>query len=280
MPSPTVRMTRVEYVMKDVAMTPDKRGVAIQRVGVKELHLPLLIRRKGEGFQAVVGNLTLSVDLPKQFRGTHMSRLVEVVFKWSQKPISGHELKLILEQIRSRLNAARAHATIKFKYFLEKQAPVSKSVSALDYDCEFTGILSDDGFDFILGVEVPITALCPCSKEISNAGAHNQRGVIRARIRYDREVFYWIEDLVRQLEEAASCDIYPLLKRRDEKYVTERAYERPKFVEDVLRDVVLMLRSDPSVRWYEVECETFESIHNHSAYAYQCESRSEWEGRP
>lgn len=280
MPSPTVWMIRVEHVMKDVAMTPDKRGVAIQRVGVKDLHLPLLIKRKDEGFQAVVGDLTISVDLPKQFRGTHMSRLVEVVFKWSQKPISGHELKLILEQIRSKLNAARAHVTVKFKYFLEKHAPVSKSVSALDYECEFTGTLSDEGFDFILGVEVPITTLCPCSKEISDAGAHNQRGVIRARIRYDREIFYWIEDFVRQLEDVASCDIYPLLKRLDEKYVTERAYDRPKFVEDVLRDTILMLREDPSMLWYEVEVETFESIHNHSAYAYQREYRDEWEVKP
>lgn len=263
--------------MKDVAMTPDKRGVAIQRVGVKDLHLPLLIKRKDNGFQAVLGNVTASVELPKQFRGTHMSRLVEIVFKWSEKPLGGHGLKLLLEQIRTRLNAARAHITIKFKYFLEKRAPVSKSVSALDYDCEFTGTLSHDGFDFTLGVEVPITALCPCSKEISQAGAHNQRGVIRARIRYDREVFHWIEDLVKLLESAASCDIYPLLKRQDERYVTEKAYATPKFVEDVLRDVILVLRADPSIRWYEVECETYESIHNHSAYAYQCESREEWE---
>ena len=124
------------------------------------------------------------MELPKQFRGTHMSRLVEIVFKWSQKPLGGHDLRLILEQVSEQLNAARAHITIRFKYFLEKQAPVSKSVSALDYDCEFTGTLSDDGFDFILGVEVPITTLCPCSKEISERGAHNQRGVIRARIRY------------------------------------------------------------------------------------------------
>src|SRR5664279_2172948 len=144
-------------VMKDVAMTPDKRGVAIQRVGVKDLHLPLLIKRKGDGFQSVLGNVTASVELPKQFRGTHMSRLVEIVFKWSEKPLGGHGLTLLLEQIQSRLNAARAHITIRFKYFLDKQAPVSKSISALDYDCEFTGTLSDDGFDFILGVEVPIT---------------------------------------------------------------------------------------------------------------------------
>ena len=266
--------------MKDVAMTPDKRGVAIQRVGVKDLHLPLLIKRKGDGFQAVLGNVTASVDLPKQFRGTHMSRLVEVVFKWSEKPLGGHGLRLLLEQIRGRLNAARAHITIRFKYFLEKQAPVSKSVSALDYDCEFTGTLSDDGFDFILGVEVPITALCPCSKEISESGAHNQRGVIRARIRYGRDIFYWIEDLVRQLETVASCEIYPLLKRQDEKYVTEKAYATPKFVEDVLRDTILMFRADANVLWYEVECETFESINNHSAYAYQCEWRKDWESQP
>lgn len=265
--------------MKDVAMTPDERGVAIQRVGVKDLHLPLLIKKKDDGFQSVLANLTVSVDLPKQYRGTHMSRLIEIVFKWSQKPLSGSDLKLILEQIRTRLHAARAHITVKFKYFLEKEAPVSKCVSALDYDCEFTGMLSDDGFDFILGVEVPITALCPCSKEIADSGAHNQRGVIRARIRYNRDVFHWIEDLVVQLENSASCDIYPLLKRQDEKYVTEKAYATPKFVEDVLRDTIPMFRADETIRWYEVECETFESIHNHSAFAYQCEWRSDWEKR-
>jgi GTP cyclohydrolase I len=266
--------------MKDVAMTPDKRGVAIQRVGVKDLHLPLLIKRKDDGFQAVLGNVTASVDLPKQFRGTHMSRLVEVIFKWSEKPLGGHGLRLLLEQVRDRLTAARAHITIRFKYFVEKHAPVSKSVSALDYDCEFTGTLSDEGFDFILGVEVPITALCPCSKEIAESGAHNQRGVIRARIRYVRDVFYWVEDLVKQLESVASCDIYPLLKRLDEKFVTEKAYATPKFVEDVLRDTILMFRADPNILWYEVECETFESIHNHSAYAYQCEWRKDWESQP
>jgi len=264
--------------MKDVAMTPDKRGVDIQRVGVKDLHLPLLIKRKDDGFQSVLGNVTVSVDLPKQYRGTHMSRLIEIVFKWSQKPLGGHDLKLILDQIRNRLNAERAHMTVRFKYFLEKQAPISKISSALDYDCEFTGALSDDGFDFILGVEVPVTALCPCSKEISDAGAHNQRGVIKARIRYEKDAFYWIEDLVRELECTASCDIYPLLKRRDEKFVTEKAYATPKFVEDVLRDCVLMLRQDNTIKWYEIECETFESIHNHSAYAYQCEWRRDWEG--
>ncbi|MCE5199039.1 MAG: GTP cyclohydrolase FolE2 [Armatimonadota bacterium] len=263
--------------MKDVAMTPDKRGVSIQRVGVKELHLPLLIKQKDGGFQSVLANITVGVELPKDYRGTHMSRLVEIVFKWSQKPLSGHDIKLILEQVRERLNATRANITVRFKYFMEKQAPVSGSVSALDYDCEFTGTLSDSNLDFILGVEVPITALCPCSKEISDYGAHNQRGVIRARIRYQGNAYYWIEDLVTELESTASCGIYPLLKRSDEKFVTERAYQTPKFVEDILRDAVLVLRGSNDILWYELETETFESIHNHSAYAYQCEWRKDWE---
>jgi len=263
--------------MEDVAMAPDKRGVAIERVGVKDLHLPLLIRRKGNGYQQVLGNVSIGVDLPKHYRGTHMSRLVEVVLKWSQKPLGGRDVRLILEHARQALNAARAHTTVRFKYFIEKRAPVSHSMSALDYDCEFTGSLLDSQFDFILGVEVPITALCPCSKEIASRGAHSQRGVIRARVRYARDKFYWIEDLVRDLETVPSCGIYPLLKRHDEKFVTEKAFDSPKFVEDMLRDAIVLLRSDPNIRWYELECETFESIHNHSAYAYQCESRHEWE---
>jgi len=263
--------------MKDVAMAPDRRGVAIQRVGVKDLHLPLLIKRKDNGFQSVLGNLALSVELPKHYRGTHMSRLVEIAFRWSQKPLGGHDIRRMLEQVREKLDADRAHVTVRFKYFLKKRAPVSGSPSALDYDCEFTGSLSDSGFDFVLGVEVPVTTVCPCSKEISDRGAHCQRGVVRARIRYARDVFYWIEDLVERLESAASCEIYPLLKRRDEKHVTEKAYDRPRFVEDVLRDTIVTLRSDPNILWYEIECENFESIHNHSAYAHQCEWRYDWE---
>lgn len=263
--------------MRDVAKSRDKRGVSIQRVGIKDLHLPLLIKQKDNGFQSVLASVTLGVELPKHYRGTHMSRLVETVFKWSQKPLGGHDVKLILQQVRERLNASRAHIQVKFKYFLEKLAPVSGSISALDYDCEFDGSLSDAGFDFILGVEVPVTTVCPCSKSISEKGAHGQRGVIRAKIRYARCAFCWIEDLVARLEKVGSCDIYPLLKRQDEKYITEKSFDSPKFVEDVLRDAIIALRSDPNVLWYELECENFESIHNHSAYAYQCEWRQNWE---
>ena len=264
--------------MKDVAKLADERGIVIQKVGIKDLHVPLQIRRKENGYQQVLGNVNMTVELPHKYRGTHMSRLVEIILKWSQQPLGGRDIKQILEQMRKRLDAERAHITVKFKYFIEKVAPVSKSKSALDYDCEFIGSLSDEGFDFILGVEVPMTALCPCSKEISERGAHNQRAVIRACIRYQRDVFYWIEDLVTQLEQLASSEIYPMLKRSDEKYVTEKAYDNPKFVEDMLRDAVVMFRENPAVRWFKVECESFESIHNHSAYAAQeewCEKEVE-----
>lgn len=257
--------------LKDVAMSRDARGVRIQRVGIKDLHIPLQIKKRDNGFQDVLGNVTLATELPHSHRGTHMSRLVEIVSQWSRKPLGGHDVRLILDQVRSKLHAERANATVKFKYFINKRAPISKSTSALDYDCEFTGSVSDEGFDFILGVEVPIATVCPCSKEISQYGAHNQRGVIRAKIRYEKGVFYWIEDLVEQLEKLGSCEIYPILKRTDEKYITERGYENPKFVEDVLRDAVLMFRANPHVKWFEVECETIESIHNHSVYAHQQE---------
>lgn len=257
--------------MKDIAQLRDKRGVVIQKVGIKDLHIPLQIRRKENGYQQVLGNVDMAVELPHGYRGTHLSRMVEIIFKWSRQPLGGKDIRAILMQMRKRLDAEHAHITVRFKYFIEKVAPVSKSRSALDYGCEFTGVHSDEGFDFILGVEVPVTSLCPCSKEISERGAHNQRAMIRARIRYEQDVFYWIEDLVEQLEQLPSSDIFPMLKRADEKYVTEKAYDNPKFVEDILRDAVVMFRGNPAIRWFEIEIESLESIHNHSAYAYQQE---------
>jgi GTP cyclohydrolase IB len=260
-----------EHELTDVAMGRDLRGVRIQRVGVKDLHIPLQIKKRGDGFQEVLAVVSLSVELPQHYRGTHLSRLIEIVFECRNKPLGGHDVRLILEQVAKKLGAERADITVKFKYFIEKRAPVSKSIGMLDYDCEFTGMLSGDKFDFILGVQAPVATVCPCSKEISDYGAHNQRGVVRARIRYQKDVFYWIEDLVGQIEDLPSHEVYPVLKRADEKYVTEHGYENPKFVEDVLRDGVLMFRANPHVRWFELEVETYESIHNHSAYAYQQE---------
>ncbi len=256
---------------KDVAKSVDTRGIEIQRVGIKELHLPLKIKRKDKGHQEVLASVDVAVELPHKYRGTHMSRMLEVLFKWRDKPLNGADVHQILENVRARLEAQTASMSVRFKYFIEKYAPISKSPSVLDYNCEFTGVLGPSGFDFILGVEVPVTALCPCSKEMSDFGAHNQRGVIRARIRCARPSRAWIEDLVSTLEKLGSSEIYPMLKRQDEKHVTETAYQNPKFVEDILRDAVLSLRKDDNVLWYEIECETFESIHNHSAYAFQQE---------
>jgi GTP cyclohydrolase I len=258
--------------MKDVQGEQDDRGVAIQRVGVKDVHIPLLVREQDNGYQSVLGNATLSVDLPHHYKGTHLSRFIEILLDWSKRPISTREVRNILDVTRERLDAARAHLTLRFKYFIAKKAPVSGIEQVMDYDVEFSGEV--DGTETVLtvGVDVPLTTLCPCSKTISRYGAHNQRSIMRVRVRFAGERFIWLEDLVRSVEALGSCELFPLLKREDEKYVTERAYENPKFVEDVLRDVVLMLRNDARVAWFETECESFESIHNHNAFAWQSES--------
>ena len=253
--------------MRDIQSTPDNRGIDIQRVGLKGVHLPFQIRTMAGDYQNVLGQVTLSVELPKEYRGTHMSRFVETLLNWSQKPISGHELRLILAELMSRLEAPAADISLRFRYFLARSAPVSGSESFLDYLVKVGGRLAGKDYDYILGVEVPVISLCPCSKEISDYGAHNQRAVIRTRLRFPPGKFMWIEEVVALLEKQGSCPIYPLLKREDEKFVTERAFEHPKFVEDVVRDAVLALRAEPRVTWFAVECESFESIHNHSAFA-------------
>ena len=253
--------------MRDVQKMPDKRQIDIQRVGIKGLCLPLDILQKDGKKQPVLGNLALSADLPRHYKGSHLSRFVEILLKWSQKTISSVELKKILRETCKALEAKKAEITIGFKYFLPKTSPVSGGRSVMDYDCEFTGRL-DKTFSFILGLSVPILTLCPCSKEISRFGAHNQRGIIRLKLKYTGAIL-WIEDLVAELENQGSAAIYPLLKREDEKFVTEQAYTNPKFVEDVIRDVIIALRRFPTITWYAIECEDFESIHNHSAFAYQ-----------
>jgi len=267
--------TEQRNALKDVAASRDERGVAIQRVGVKDVHLPAQIRRKEGGFDAVLARVELTAGLPHQFRGTHMSRFLEALFKWSQRPIASPDIRAMLEEVRSELEAPSAHVSMRFKYFIAKRAPVSGAESFLDYDCEFNGALTSQGYVFSLGVEAPVTLLCPCSREISVVGAHNQRGVLRVRVRYKPDGIIWIEDLVRELERHGSAEVFPLLKREDEKHVTEHAYANPKFVEDVVRDAVVALRADRRVTWFEVECESYESIHNHSVYAYQQEQRME-----
>lgn len=258
--------------MKDVQSRTDERGIDIQKVGVNDVHLPFYIKTKDGSYQSVLARITLTVDLPKQYKGTHMSRFIEILSEWSQKPVSSREMECILHDTIERLDAKRAHLDIAFKYFVEKAAPVSGLKSMLDLDCVFSGLLiKGERLDFTLGVNVPFTSLCPCSKEISRYGAHNQRGIMRVKLKQKNRKFIWIEDLAALMEAQGSCQVYPLLKREDEKYVTEMAYENPKFVEDVLRDLVLALRKVESIHWFEIECENYESIHNHSAYARHVE---------
>lgn len=202
-----------------------------------------------------------------------MSRFVEVLSEWQNKNLLGVDIKGCIEEIRKRLQAQDAELEFKFKFFIEKKSPVTNLASTMSYECIFKGIIENGNYKFILGVEVPVTTLCPCSKEISDNGAHNQRAFIRVRVSYDETEHIWLEDLVEMIETCASCPVYPLLKREDEKFVTEKAYSNPKFVEDVLRDVVVKLRNDKIVKEFEVECEAFESIHNHSAWAFQSEKK-------
>ncbi len=264
--------------MKDVAASTDTRGITVQRVGVKDVHLPILVRRKSGGFDSALARINFSVSLPHQFRGTHMSRFVDILFHWRQKPISKPELEEMLREACERLGAEHARVDVSFKYFMNKRSPATQSESALDYDCKFEGVLDGDNYLLTTVVEVPVTILCPCSKEISKYGAHSQRAIIRANIRTRSEAMVWIEDLVTMLEQQGSAEIFPLLKREDEKFVTEAAYENPKFVEDVVRDVVAILRDDSRIVWFRVECESIESIHNHTAYAFQEEAKAVTDG--
>ena len=259
--------------MKDVQNTQDTRNVDIQKVGIKNLDLPLTVQRKNNSNQVVSASAKVSVSLPRHYKGTHMSRFVEVFSKWHNKNLLGIDIKGCLEEIIHKLSAKSGELEFCFKYYIDKTAPVSKQKSFMGYDCSFKGIINEGQYKFILGVKVPVTTLCPCSKEISENGAHNQRTIISVQISYDEENQIWIEDLIEEIEKCGSCPVYSLLKRSDEKHVTEKAWENPKFVEDVLRDIVLKLRANKAINSFEVECESFESIHNHSAWAYQKEEK-------
>lgn len=262
--------------MKDIQNETDNRGIDIQKVGIKNLDIPLNIRRKNSDSQVVNAKARVTVSLPKHYKGTHMSRFVEILNLWQNKNILGSDLRGCISAITEKLSAQSGELFLEFKYFINKEAPISKLSSAMYYDCSFKSILTGyktdkEQYKFILGVKIPVTTLCPCSKEISVNGAHNQRAIISVNLSYDLNKHIWIEDLIQDIEDCASCSIYPLLKREDEKFVTEHAYDNPKFVEDVLRDVITKLNKNPIINEFEVECEAFESIHNHSAWAYQKE---------
>lgn len=248
----------------DVQSTPDTRQLPINRVGIKSIRHPIRVSEKEGGIQHTIANFNMYVYLPHNFKGTHMSRFVEIL-NTNEREISVSSFETILREMVKRLEADAGHLEMSFPYFINKTAPVSGVQSLLDYEITFIGEIRDDDYGFTMKAIVPITSLCPCSKKISNYGAHNQRSHVTVTAKTNS--FVWIEDIIRTVEDQASCELYGLLKRPDEKYVTERAYDNPKFVEDLVRDIAAKLNSDTRIDAYIVESENFESIHNHSAYA-------------
>ncbi|MDX1384575.1 MAG: GTP cyclohydrolase FolE2 [Thermoanaerobaculia bacterium] len=249
--------------LADVQSSRDRRDVKIDKVGVKNIEYPIVVKDRADGTQATIGTINMYVDLPAHFKGTHMSRFLEAL-NAHEGPIGVDEIPDILEAMRTRLEAETAHFFVTFPYFMEKRAPVTGARGMMPYVCGFDACAGECD-DFIVSVEVPVTTLCPCSKEIASRGAHNQRGVVRLQVRFEGEL--WLEELIELVEESASCDLFPVLKRPDEKFVTEKAYDNPRFVEDLSREVTLRLREDPRILWFSVEVENFESIHAHNAYA-------------
>jgi len=256
--------------MPDLQQSRDHRKIPIRKVGVKNISYPIVVQDKHRTLQHTVATVDMYVDLPHHFKGTHMSRFVEILNRYREQ-MALDRLEDILQEMRQKLGAETAHLRVEFPYFIDKAAPVSKARSLMEYTCEFDACLSGDQLDFVLGVKVPVTSLCPCSKELSRFGAHNQRSIMTVKVRY--KDFIWIEDLVELIEQCGSSPLYALLKRADEKYVTEKAYDNPKFVEDIVRDVAKALIADSNITWFSVSAENFESIHNHSAYAYIEHSR-------
>lgn len=265
-------MNNPEPHLKDVQNLEDTREIDIQKVGINNLDVPLRIQRKNNTNQTVAAKVRMSVSLPRKYKGTHMSRFVEVLNLYRMKDFSSQDIKCLLSDIKKVLKAESANAKFNFQYFVEKKSPVTKLSFPMAYDCSFEGNLDKEKYKFVLGVKVPIASLCPCSKEISDYSAHNQRASVLLKVIYDQEKHNVSpEDLIQMIESCASVPLYSILKRSDEKYVTEAAYNNPKFVEDILRDLVLILRKDKRIECFETEIEAFESIHNHNAWAYQAE---------
>lgn len=252
----------------DIQDTPDTRQVELDQVGIRDLSYPIAVLDQKNERQNTIGRLCLSVHLPEQFKGTHMSRFVEILHS-HRGDFTALTLPRILDNMRESLEAKSARVEVQFPYFLERQAPISKQAAFLNYDCTFIAESAAGGLmDFTMKVVVPVTTLCPCSKAISDYGAHSQRGYMTLEVKpKDPSVMVWIEDLVEVAEKSASAPIYPLLKRVDERYVTMQAYDNPVFVEDIVRNAAVRLREDGRISSFVVECVNQESIHNHSAYA-------------
>ena len=251
--------------MRDIQNEEDTRAVPLQKVGVKGVKYPVTVLDKTAKKQQTTATVDLFVNLPHNYKGTHMSRFIEVFHKYHED-ISMHHFLDMLEEIRQKLTAQKAFGRIEFPYFILKKAPVTEAAGIMQYKCSYEGEVSEDGErHFYVSDQVPIATLCPCSKAISEYGAHNQRGEVSVRLLY--KDFFWIEDVISMIENCASTPLYSLLKRKDEKYVTENAYDNPRFVEDVVREVYLGLKKAGFSK-FSVEAETEESIHNHNAYAF------------
>ena len=258
-------------MIDDVQSRPDERGIALDRAGVSGLRYPITVLEKGDGRQATIAELSMSVSLPHHFKGTHMSRFIEVLNS-HRGEITMRTLPIILKELKTRLDAETAHIEVKFPYFVEREAPVTKSKALMDYDCTFIGESNGKYEDFVLRVRTPVTSLCPCSKEISDYGAHNQRGYITIDVRSGKNSsaeaeIIWIEELIEIAERSASSPVYALIKRPDERFVTMQAFDNPVFVEDMARNSAEQLMKDARIDWFHIHVENDESIHNHNAFA-------------
>ncbi|MDM8558805.1 GTP cyclohydrolase FolE2 [Candidatus Parabeggiatoa sp. HSG14] len=257
-------MNKPVITMPDVQSSADTRRIAIDKVGIKDIKYPVRVKDRTGGEQNTIANFNMYVNLPHDFKGTHMSRFVEILNEHEYE-ITVESFKNMLSEMTTRLEAEAGHIEMIFTYFVRKSAPISGVKSLLDYEVTFIGEITDKKPSLIVKIVVPVTSLCPCSKKISDHGAHNQRSHVTITVKTNG--FLWIEDLIDLVEKEASCELYGLLKRPDEKHVTEHAYNNPKFVEDMVRDIAAKLNKDNRVSCYMVESENFESIHNHSAYA-------------
>ncbi len=251
--------------MKDVQNEPDHRNIDLTRVGIRGIKYPMNVLDRANNTQATVATVNMYVHLPHWFKGTHMSRFVEALNDYCAD-LNLNTFFEMLDRIKKSLDAPAANLEISFPYFMKKKAPVSGVPSMMEYTCKYVGEINGDDRKLYIGVRVPVCTLCPCSKEISTAGAHNQRGNVSVTALF--QDFFWIEEIIEVVESSASSEVFALLKREDEKFITEQAYSRPMFVEDVVREVTDKLSKDPRFTAFSVEAENFESIHNHNAYAY------------
>lgn len=260
----------------DVQNLEDLRGVDLTWVGISGVDMPVKLLQKNGKTQTVAAVARISVGLSKKYKGTHMSRFIEQLTEWTRDNVLSLNLQEFLADTKRRLNAPSANLELKCKYFMDKKSPATDNSAPMAYQVSFEGTLDEqDQYRLILGVIVPVTTLCPCSKQISDYGAHNQRSEIRAKVVIDPDTEHrvvWIEDLVSALEKTAACPVYPLLKRLDEKWVTEHAYDNPRFVEDVIRESTLLLRDYDGIMGFDLEVEAFESIHAHNAWTAHAEN--------